>query len=506
MQFNHQNLETLDITNHEFFNLSREQQLKKIQQQWIWLTILAYQGSNFADFQRITEAYINLMWSDLAPDPDSNNQLNLMLAQAPSQHEVPPVLPLETFDLLMQNNMLEHYRRLKTEFVHLNTLEAKQRFLIEQGDFIRLAQMMLQSDFLLQSHQRRIAQWMEQKRSLQQILVRDYRELVIRLFGEEQLDDFSYRQALATGDLLPILATRKLLSPVKWVAALFSCLSILVTNTVSWWYYSNSTPVYLLTHFSRQHVNYHQTGELSAMQIVNLILQCLVFLSVLKFAIDLAFFGFALGPMASCLEIIASPINQFIRPLAQFLGFSEDQLALFTLGLLALSCTALYVIAPLVTVAQVMLAVDWATQLVLIFSMYHYLKLLAAFYEKNPIAGVFLFLLLIANIALQLTLPSLTITLSNGYLESVLLFFVTLWINSEMSQLEQKVVDDFDEKALLETETLPLPVQNVSHEIQTTVKTTCTEATLSHRFFKTPVLAPAVAEPQQTWQAPQAAL
>ena len=98
------------------------------------------------------------------------------------------------------------------------------------------------------------------------------------------MDDFKYCHALATGYFTNILATRKLLSPIKAIVALLNTINL----------YFNRLASIVIFGFS-----------------------------LLSFDLSLLKLWFSYNCISGFLEFLASPVNHIVRPIAEYLGISS---------------------------------------------------------------------------------------------------------------------------------------------------------------------------------------
>jgi hypothetical protein len=173
-------------------------------------------GKAFEDLTRL----VNIDYKNLISSAKKNREIDAYFTKQMV------TIPETGFDLLMQEGVLTAARDLLKKFESLPEIQ-KRPFAEGYAGFLSLADALEQKQPEL--HQLRLDSLREQLReSFSTLLVREWRLLIIQLFAEEYLDDFQYRHALAFGDLWPILASRKLLSPIKGLAAIIGSLDLLI--------------------------------------------------------------------------------------------------------------------------------------------------------------------------------------------------------------------------------------------------------------------------------------
>ena len=208
----------LELKPSDLQNLSEDEQYKKIRHQWMRLSYRYHPDKNLDNplatqtFQKITEAY-NSLKKEGQGEGKWLPEVNKYFIKRPMD------IPETAFDLLLQENIEAAYNELKLSFLELKTESEKEAFGDHYASFLNLAQSLEEIQEKL--NQKRVRYLFKQDtESLKQYVTREWRALIIRLFAEEYLDYFQYRHALASGELLPILASRKLLSPIKIFVAI----------------------------------------------------------------------------------------------------------------------------------------------------------------------------------------------------------------------------------------------------------------------------------------------
>lgn len=127
-------------------------------------------------------------------------------------------LPAEGMvDLRLEILIFEAFDDLKLRFFALETQAQKTEFAEQYRDFIALARLIESSKPALseQRHNQFVALYQGYTNKLAYF----FRTNMLELFGEELLDDFRYREAIALGQWRSVLAYRKLFNPVKLLAA-----------------------------------------------------------------------------------------------------------------------------------------------------------------------------------------------------------------------------------------------------------------------------------------------
>jgi hypothetical protein len=136
-------------------------------------------------------------------------------------------VPMTGFDFFMEIEIDKNIQGLLKEFSSLQKEEEMYRFAEYYAPFIHVASQLQKNQIDLA--RARCKNFTERNNQhLLDFLLIEARKLIIRLFAEEYLDDFSYREfvGLGFGSTKPIFAVRKLINPLKWVAAILGVLDI----------------------------------------------------------------------------------------------------------------------------------------------------------------------------------------------------------------------------------------------------------------------------------------
>lgn len=469
-------LAELKLSLSDIQGLSREQQCTLFRKKFYLLAHIHHPDKNphnpLAEqiFKKIVDAYDEL-----------NKSLNI--EQQAYRSDIELYFPRENinipdtaFDLLLHESIENAYEELKKSFLALESEHAKKAFALHYAPFINLA-LSLSERTREFHHNRANYLFAQQNEPLKARLRRKWRVAIIRLFGEEYLDDFQYRQASVGGDLLPILATRKLLSPVKYIAAVINGINILVCSSV--FYLVNPLAQKVTADFINEYYKYQQ-GTLRLNNVCKVVLEVVGYLALLIIPYYMAPTLFLLGlglPMVSALvELIACPVNQLIRPLAAYTGFSPVMLSAvgFITGA-AIAYSAIGVLA----VADVSLAFLCLTLPLSLYSLYATAKLVKNLYHINPALGVFQAAMIVGS----LFSPSVAIDLEST-VNVLALLFANL-TNCSILYNINNILENQESAQIAEIEVLPLPEEPVSESIQTATLLGTKKAIQSSRFFNT---------------------
>ena len=489
---NVKHLQTLELKNSDVCNLSDQARKNKIRQQWLKLTLQYHpdknpeKGSSYLKFIQINNAYQALKENSVY-SPEINHYFT----------RKPVDIPSTAFDLLLQENIEARYNDLTTAFLALTTEEKRKAFGAHYAPFLNLAQSLEQIKDKLYHTRGTVYLYKKEHESLRELITQEWRRLIIRLFAEEYLDDFQYREALATGNLGPILATRKVLSPVKCFVALLNSFNLIIRSSAS--YYFNTAMTKIMTDFMAFFTTIKDGRfNLKEMGIVLVEMTGLALLIGLPFYFIpyIAFATFSLPMVATTLELIASPINRLIRPLAAYTGLSPIAL---TALLSAAGAVAMYGLVSTVMITSIVGLLPYVTLALSLYNLFSIARFTLTLYNKHPALGIFQGILIVSIIAVSIIFPA-PIDPSQTY-DVIAMFTLTLWNSISLYWLN-KLMSKTDSVLQAEkVELLPLPEEPIPEPIREATLLGYKKATQSHRFFNTPENADYLKKEERTfWQ------
>ncbi|KTC66304.1 Uncharacterised protein (plasmid) [Legionella adelaidensis] len=418
-KFNPTSLVKLEIDTEALANIPEEEQIPFIRKQWRAMCLKAHpdRGGNDNWFNEVNDAYQELI------NPSSAQTFSQeIFTHVPAQ---PFQIPDTAFDLLMEEGISKTFEEMCRMYNGLSTEAGRVAFAKNHAIFLNFYREFEKNKenfttaranyFYEQSNER-----------FSQHFIRNWRHYVIELFGEEYLDDFQYREALSNGNLWSVLATRKLLSPAKWLAA--------VLNTVS---------IFFLT--ATEYSLAHQYNTLS------------FFISMISTPLDALRFT---------LDLVASPINNIVKPLAKHIGLqnSTTLLGLISTGLLlTLGTTSGFIVLPSLT--YILYSLNFLINCIAVYQNHLLSQNLSN--RGNPSPGlIILNYLLILFSAIPSANPASDLFFNLGY---------TLFLAGINKRFH-----------LLPIETLPLPLEPVPEEVKKAALDGYKTANQSHLFFGTP--------------------
>ncbi len=467
-------LQILNLTFSDISTLSKEQQRKKIRIAWARLCMQHHpdKGGNADTFNEINAAY-NLVNIELKL---VNDEYRRDIEQYFIHQEI--TIPNTAFDLLLQENIEAAYEELSNNFLELTTEKDKNAFGKHYASFLNLAQSLhkVRDEY---NKERVNYLYAQEHEALKQLLTREWRELIIRLFAEEYLDDFQYRHALASGDLWPILATRKLVSPVKCIAAILASISLFISLPIQ--YFLKQVSSKTAQDFMRQ-VHSIQQGNIDFNDLLITGLKIIGLLALITvpfyLAPTLASFAICLPVISTLLEIIACPVNKLIRPITAYTGIPGPAVASFLFA----AAITLAALSPLLF-PSLMAILKLLTIPLILYSLYGICRLIYNLYQINPALAAFQAFVLAVSITVSLLLPipmdpNAAITVVTDFLTSLFCCSVLYHTNNFVENLSEGIAAKMD--------ILPLPQETVPEIIQQATLVGNKKAAQSHRFFNTP--------------------
>jgi hypothetical protein len=394
----------------------------------------------------------------------------------------PKIIPLpdRAFDLLLQEDIDEAFEDLLKQFNALSTTHEKQRFAEKYAPFLNIAESLQKKTAELNKNRSSFL-FERNEEALQARLIREWREMILRLFGEEYLDDFQYREALGTGNLIPVLATWKLCSPIKLLAAMINSVVLAVKITLKYYLdkVMESVVMDVQHQISAYQNNQHQWLAI-AITSLKLISVGLLLPLLYQYGGIYTLVVFSLPLIFRMIECIACPINTLVRPIASYLGISPigASAAFMLTGGIALC--ALTSVSGL-NLAAAMLLVTWGLKL---YCLYEYINIMHYIYKEQPTLFIALTLYTVIAILIGLALPQPDINTTepiNAFI--LLIYYLTTATSLNMTD---KLINNPSQYFCEQVEALPLPTEKLDDCLKKGVLLGHKKATQSHRFFNTP--------------------
>ena len=385
-------------------------------------------------------------------------------------------IPIDCLDGRMQEQIDDYFDTLQDKFVSLSSEEAKQAFVSQHLSILQLADWLNKNRSKINNNRVEALREATESPSLWNSIYTDWNQLIVKHFGEENLDDATYREAIMLGYYSHILALRKLMSPLKWLSFLTCSLYNLVAIT-----YSHYLSIAFLN--VNRDMNIFNLVALVGMLAIPYILIPGSYLMLL----------YSLPLITRVLYCLANPINQIIRPLSQYFNLSTiyTGIAVALLGamgsaaflMLALSAPAITTLATLSLVLDIL---DW-------FAMFALIKKLHD--EISPDLAYMLGGISVASIILGL-FASVDSTLPIETLAEALLLLTQSVSNLGLDVLLYISLSKFREKQSELYTALPHPKQQAPEEIKQAINDVATKKHWSHKLFNTPVDAEEQSKPK----------
>ena len=432
-------LEKLDLKISDLHNLSDQDKIQKICLQWM---LLSANAENEADVETYTRAYHGL----ISPDNDAYNPIHRYYPETPAQVHV------AAFSFAHREQIELSYQALIEEFSTLATEEDKQNFATRHREFIALATTIRNTRKEFEEFFAFYLQALFHKRlePLSKSIIYKWRTAMIRLFGIEGLDDFQYRNAIASGQLMPILERTKLYSPIKLLVALMN--SIILPIHISLNYVLNLHPA---LRFGFSILAFHP--------LVILLIQ--------------------LPKIAQILEMIACPTNQIVRPLCAYSQLSASTvISLLSGASLVLAYGFMYTSL----LAQLVSLLPYLQMLMFAYFLYSVGKLCVPFFQESFHAGLTFLVVFGLTFAL---LTSIRLYFANALNVSIIGMpknSYQQWLTLLNLYSLVTLTRSHPEEPLTQMKSLPKPSLMIPAGMSEVIKTRYNQANLSALFFNTP--------------------
>lgn len=127
-------------------------------------------------------------------------------------------LPVDCVDKRMEEQIYNHYEAVLLAYLGQNSVQEKRDVIRENTTFLLLLKALYTQRGAIDQNRGSAYRQITEYPELKTTLTHEWNRLIVALFAEENLDDIRYREAIALGHYQDILALRKLISPLKWLA------------------------------------------------------------------------------------------------------------------------------------------------------------------------------------------------------------------------------------------------------------------------------------------------
>lgn len=421
----------------------------------------------------------------------------------PSSHAVMD-FPLEAVDLRLEMMIKEELQEILMRFSRLETQDQKLAFAERYRDFVAIAGHLVQHSHELSDS--RFNQFFYLYSHYTPKLAQFWRTNMLELFGEEMLDDFSYREALGTGRLYPVLATRKLLNPVKLLAAIIMSLLALIKAS----YYQLQISI---GHQVQHLINAMRVG-VGKDNIGRVLLAAIMLVTAVSVPVLAGYYCFSAFVVVACVPLldklcrwISCPTNTLIRPLLTSLGLQDSlgRYMPFVVPLLLIGSAVGIAFAlstlPVVTLPVVELLLTASIVASQLYVAYSLLKLVYLCFQKSVAFGVLQLGIVAFSIGLGILFPvqpDLGALKTLGELalmniSTAVLFHAILGIVGQGAEYLNSIIEKY-----------PMPTKAIPENFKAVINDAVNYSTYSHELFNTQEDANPLAQNERSfWQQSQ---
>lgn len=409
----------------------------------------------------------------------------------------PIKFPLEAVDLRLEMMVREEFQEVLMRFSRLETDVAKEAFAQRYRDFVPIARYLAEHSADLSES--RFRQFGDLFGHYTPKLAQIWRTNMLEIFGEEMLDDFSYREAIGFGQWSSVLALRKLVNPVKWVAAIIMTLLALIKAGYIQLQVLLSTQINLLRNALTQGVDDDNFGD---------VLLAVVFLiTAVTVPILVGYYCFSAYFVVACVPLldkicrwISCPTNTLVRPLLASLGLQDSLgrympfvVPLFLLGgaagiifaLSAFSIVTLPIAVVTLPVAEVIkLLLSVSIILSQLYMAYFMLKVLYITFKNSIFLGIIQLSLIASCIGLSILFP---VQVNLGPV-TVMTLGETAFMNISFAILCHAILNVLEQGASYVNsimEKQPLPTSPIPENFKSVINDSLNYSTYSHELFNT---------------------
>ncbi len=299
--------------------------------------------------------------------------------------------------------------------------------------------------------------------------------LVIQLFAEENLDDITYREAIALGLFRHLLVTGKLVSPLKWIC-LILCGAYNVLTEVATYFYNK-----LFVSINEDFLNIFSTRYRLITLLMKVTLMIALMGILVYFLPNIVLMTlFSLPLLSRMLFVLANPLNQIIRPIQEYFNISQHYAFGVCGSLIAIAAIALTTLALCTPLSMTLIILINSVSILSLIASGAVLKKL---YELSPsmaiISGT------IMACALLITLCFAPASNPETIVELVSTFLAQL-SSLGVNLLAYIFLDNIKAKTSELYSTMPFPEEAASENVKDAIKDVPLKHSWSHTLFHTP--------------------
>ena len=478
--FDSTHLATLGLSIQDLNNLEEKEQKQIINKAWQKLILKYHPDKNLNNefsnqkFLEINQAHNELLKQNPQQDIGYTLEINKYFIKKDI------IIPKTAFSLEMRENLSVKYNELRQMFLMLDNENDRKIFGANYAAFLNLVQKLEEMEPELNVDLANHIYNHEVNRNLEQLLKFRIKEFIISLFGEEYLDDFKYRDVLGGNEnLTSVLATRKLLMPLKWAVAIING-SYLIFSTIGCYVYEQQVQI-IINDLLKLKSEYDQEIAIDIQMAIfvaikiSVAITCL--LSIPYIGINIFYIAMSLPFISRLLNIIASPVNNIIRPLASLI---KCEPYILTALLPILSGILTYSVFSTVPMYGMITFFQYIEKAIVLFTLYEMTRLYRNLYELNPVFCVFLAVNNLITLVLNIVYPIAA--------EQVLDFarIINKISACFMIHSANYVLENIKEEQGKVAEVLPFPKESISNDIKSAALKFNKEANISCKFFNTP--------------------
>ena len=341
--------------------------------------------------------------------------------------------------------------------------EEKQSIISKNLEFLKLAKQIQEQVLKFDNERHKAFKCYMSEATIYDLFNRRWRVFVIKTFGREGLDDFSYRNALGTGDFSDILAIKKIMNPFKLIFAGIVLIACIVDSLDK-----------RLTALGRAAIFEEQTETIQiVIGVLAMIMKPAIIIGLSYISPVLLYLYFCVDIIIDFFEKIASPFNLIIKPLAKKLNVSDVTASMIVLAAILVGGSILCFLNQF--------ALMIILQALTLVNLYQIGQMFYNLYQISPQGCLFLFLLILVQSVLKFYVGLPLNIISNVWIDlfgAVCNTFMLSKLNQLLTDMNAISSDIFVH--------LPLPREKTNPEFVNIINQQHKKAYLSHCYFNTP--------------------